>query len=139
MRWRKTEDGYIVRLEKGEEVLSTLTQFVRQQNIQGGTVQGLGAVKDLVLGIFDPHKKEYVKRTFRENLELGNLTGNISYVDGNPMLHCHVTAAGADLRAFAGHLFSAIISATGEFVINPFTDRITRVLDEEVGLNLLEV
>jgi predicted DNA-binding protein with PD1-like motif len=139
MKWRKTEHGYIVRLEKGEEVLGTLTEFVRQQNIQGGTIQGLGAVKDVVIGIFDPRAKEYVKRTLRGDLELGNLTGNISYVNGDPMLHCHVTAAGTDLAAHTGHLFSAIVSVTGEFVITAVSDRLTRALDEQVGLNLLEL
>ena len=139
MKWKEIDRGYIVRLERGEEVLSSLTEFVRQQHIEGGTVQGLGAVKDLVLGIFDPQKQEYVKRTFREDLELANLTGNISYLNGNPMLHCHVTAAGPDLRAYAGHLFSAVVSVTGEFVITTVGPRLTRALDEEVGLNLLKL
>ena len=139
MKWKKIDNGYLVRLERGEEVLSTLTDFVGQQNIQGGTIQGLGAVKDLVLGIFDPEKKGYVKRTFREDLELGNLTGNISYLDGKPLLHCHVTVAGTDLNAYTGHLFSAVVSVTGEFCIRPFSEKITRSLDEEVGLNLLDI
>lgn len=139
MKWKKTNHVFLVRLERGEEVLSTLTAFVKELSIQGGTIQGLGAVKDLVIGIYDPHQKEYVKRTFEEDLELGNLTGNISYFNGNPLLHCHVTAAAADLKAWTGHLFSAVISVTGEFVITPFPERIIRAHDEEVGLNLLNM
>jgi predicted DNA-binding protein with PD1-like motif len=139
MKWKKSDSGYILRLERGEEVLSTLTDFVGLQRIQSGTIQGVGAIKDLVLGIFDPEKKEYVKRTFDEYLEVGNLTGNISYLDGKPLLHCHVTVAGTDLKAYAGHLFSAIISVTGEFSIRPSAEQITRTLDEEVGLNLMNI
>ena len=138
MRWKKTGHFYIIRLERDEEVLSTLTEFVRQQNIQGGMIMGLGAVKDLVLGIYDPHKKEYIKRTFQQDMELGNLTGNISYLNGDPLLHCHVTVAASDLKAYTGHLFSAIVSVTGEYVIYPFPDRMTRTRDEEIGLNLFD-
>ena len=139
MKWKKIDNSFLVRLEKGEEVLSTLTEFVRGQNILGGTVQGLGAVKDLVLGMYNPHTKEYRQQTLNEDLELGNLTGTISYFEGNPILHCHITAAATDLKAYTGHLFSAIVSVTGEFVIRPFSQRIIRSRDEEVGLNLLEI
>ncbi|UCE20356.1 MAG: DNA-binding protein [Gemmatimonadota bacterium] len=139
MKWKKVEGGYLVRLERGEDVLGTLTEFVGRRDIKSGTIQGLGAIKDLVLGIFDPEKKEYIKRTFEEDLELGNLTGNISILDGKPLLHCHVTAAGTDLKAYTGHLFSATVSVTGEFVITPFAEEITRAPDEDVGLNLLDL
>ena len=139
MKWKTIDNGYLVRLERGEEVLSTLADFVGTQKIHSGWIQGLGAIKDLVLGIFDPEKREYVKRTFNEDLELGNLTGNISRLHGEPLLHCHVTVAGTDLKAYTGHLFSAIISVTGEFIITPFSNEITRSLDEEVGLNLLDL
>ena len=139
MKWKKVESGFVLRLEKGEEILTTLTDFVGLQHIQSGTIQGLGAIKDLVLGIFDPELKEYVKQTLNEDLELGNLTGNISYLDGKPLLHCHVTVAGADLKAYTGHLFSAIVSVTGEFFIRPCNEQITRTLDEEVGLNLIHM
>ena len=106
MRWKKAERTYIIRLEKGEEVLSTLTQFVREQNIQGGMIQGLGAVRDLVIGMYDPLQKDYIKRTFNEDLELGNLTGNISHFDGDPVLHCHVSGRerrGRVLFQYRGH------------------------------------
>ena len=139
MKWKKVESGFVLRLERGEEVLTTLTDFVGLQHIQSGTIQGLGAIKDLVLGIFDPEMKEYVKQTLNEDLELGNLTGNISNLDGKPLLHCHVTVAGTDLKAYTGHLLSAIVSVTGEFFIRPFSEQITRALDKEVGLNLLDL
>ena len=139
MKWRQIENRYIVRLEKGEEVLGTLTAFVLDQCIQGGVIHGLGAICDLVLGLYEPQKKEYIRRTFEEDLELGNLTGNISYFEDNPVLHCHATVAASDLRAYTGHLFSARVAVTVECVIIPFAERLTRVRDEQIGLNLLDV
>ncbi len=139
MKWRQIENRYIIRLEKGEEVLGTLTAFVLDRRIQGGVIYGLGAICDLVLGLYEPHKREYIKRTFEEDLELGNLTGNISYFEENPVLHCHVTVAASDLHAYTGHLFSAKVAVTVECVITPFAERLTRVRDEQIGLNLLDI
>jgi predicted DNA-binding protein with PD1-like motif len=139
MKWLKIDRQYVIRLERGEEVQSTMTEFVRRQNIQGGTIQGLGAVKDVELGLYDPHEKVYHKRTFEDDMELGSLTGNISWFEGNPILHCHVTVAAADLQAYTGHLFSATVAVTVEMIITSFSVRLNRARDEEVGLNLLEL
>jgi len=139
MQFKKTPSGFILRLIKGEEVISTLSSFVEEQNILGGFVFGLGAFKDLTLGYFDSHKKEYIKRFFPEDLEFGNLTGSISFLEGKPFVHAHVTAAGADFIAVTGHLFSATISATGEFFIIPSDTKIERKPDSDTGLNLLDL
>lgn len=139
MQFRKVENAFMVRLIKGEEVIAALTSFVEQQKIPGGFVFGLGAFKDATLGYFDSAKKEYVKNHFAEDLEFGSLTGSISYVEGKPFIHAHVVAGGADSKAFFGHLFSATISATGEFFVIPSDSKIERKADPDTGLNLLEL
>ena len=139
MKWTTSDDTCILRLEKGEEVLSTLTDFVRENDIRGGAILGLGAIRDLELGLYDPHEKTYIKRTFPEDMELGNLTGNISWFEGHPVLHCHVTVAAHDLKAYTGHLFSAVVAVTVECVIRPFSKKLTRARDEAIGLNLLDL
>lgn len=139
MRFRKIQNGFLVRLIKGEEVITTLSSFVEEQKILGGFVVGLGALKDLTLGYFDSTRKEYVKKFFPEDFEFGNLTGSISYLEDKPFVHAHVTAGGADFKAVTGHLFSATISATGEFFIIPSESKIERKPDSDTGLNLLEL
>jgi uncharacterized protein len=139
MQFKKIPSGFVLRLIKGEEVISALSSFVKEQNILGGFVFGLGAFKDLTLGYFDSHKKEYIKRFFPEDLEFGNLTGSISFLEGKPFVHAHVTVAGTDFKAVTGHLFSATISATGEFFIIPSDIKIERKPDSDTGLNLLDL
>ena len=139
MQFRKIANGFLIRLIKGEEVVTTLSSFVAEQKIMGGFVFGLGAFKDLTLGYFDSHKKEYIKRFFPEDLEFGNLTGSISFLEGKPFVHAHVTAAGTDFKAVTGHLFSATISATGEFFVIPSESKIERKPDSDTGLNLLDL
>jgi len=139
MQFRKITNGFLVRLMKGEEVISTLSTFIEEQKILGGFVFGLGALKDLTLGYFDSENKTYIKKNFPQDLEFGNVTGSISYFEGKPLVHAHVTACGPDFTAVTGHMFSATISATGEFFILPSDTRIERKPDSETGLNLLEL
>jgi len=63
-----------------------LSSFVDEQKILGGFVFGLGAFKDLTLGYYDSTKKEYIKKFIRDDLEFGNLTGSIAYVEGKPFV-----------------------------------------------------
>jgi predicted DNA-binding protein with PD1-like motif len=139
MYFRKIQNGYLVRLVKGEEVIEALSSFVGEQKIPGGFVFGLGAFRDLTLGFFDSAKEEYQKKLIKEDLEFGNLTASIAYVEGKPFVHAHVSAAGSDMKAFCGHLFSAIISGTGEFMIIPSESKIESKPDQETGLNLLDL
>lgn len=139
MQSKKIQNGFLLRLIKGEEVISSLSSFVEDQKILGGFVLGLGAFRDATLGYFDSAKKEYVKNFFKEDMEFGSLTGSISYVEGKPFVHAHVVAGGPDAKAYFGHLFSATISATGEFFIIPSDTKIERKADPETGLNLLDL
>ena len=139
MQFRKIQNGFLVRLIKGEEVISSLSSFVEEQKIPGGFVFGLGAFKNATLGYFDSAKKEYVKNFFKEDMEFGSLTGSVSYVEGKPFVHAHVVAGGPDAKAYFGHLFSATISATGEFFVIPSDTKVERKPDLQTGLNLLDL
>ncbi len=139
MQFKKIQNGFMLRLIKGEEVISSLSSFVEEQKIPGGFIFGLGAFKDVTLGYFDSDKKEYVKNFFKEDLEFGGFTGSVSYLEGKPFIHAHVVAGGPDAKARFGHLFSATISATGEFFIMPSDTKIERKADPRTGLNLLDL
>lgn len=139
MQFSKVKNGFMLRLIKGEEIIGTLSSFVEEQKIPGGFVFGLGAFKNATLGYFDSTKKEYIKTSFKQDMEFGSLTGSISYVEGKPFVHAHVVSGGADCKAYFGHLFSATISATGEFFVIPSDSRIERKSDAETGLNLLDL
>lgn len=124
---------------KGEEVVQTLEQFFEQQNISSGTISGIGAVKDVELGFYDPEKKEYNSQLFRDDFEIVHFIGNISLRDNRPFLHAHIAVGDSSFRVLGGHLFSAIVSVTGEFVLTPFSKPIHRIHDEETGLKLLDL
>jgi len=64
MKVKKVENGYFLRIDKGEEIISTITDFIARENIQSGAISGIGALTDVELGYFDRVRKEYLKKTF---------------------------------------------------------------------------
>ena len=137
MNCQKTPQGFMVRLEKGEDVHEAFTRLMREKKIGGGSVLGIGTITDVTLGYYDLEKREYLKEHFAGEYELINLTGNLSHADGQPLLHAHVVLSGADMKAFAGHLFAGIIAVTGEFAVTVADTKWQRAFDKETGLKLL--
>ncbi len=139
MFFKKTPDGYLVRLEKGEEVIESLIDLAEKEKIKGGFLYGIGAVKDVSLGYFDTAKKEYQKKSFEKNYEVTSLVGDIFHFEGKPGVHCHVSLSGPDFTAIGGHLFRAVITGTGEFFIHTTDETLKRKKDPSSGLNLLDL
>jgi len=138
MKGFKTKQGYLVRLERGEEVHAALTSWAAETGLQGAALSGLGAVQDVELGFYHLDRREYERRSEQGPFEILSLTGNLSLVSGRPFLHAHVVLLRDDFTVTGGHLFRAVISVTGEFAITHGDLRLTREPDEEVGLSLLE-
>ena len=139
MQYRKVENGYFLRLEKGEEVVSSIAQFTANEKISSGAFFGLGAINNFDLGYYDLEKRKYEKAHFVEDMEVGNITGNIASLDGKPFVHTHVTVSGKDLKAFTGHLFSADVALTLEIFVFASSAKVERKMNPEIGLNLLEL
>ncbi|MCJ7507476.1 MAG: DNA-binding protein [candidate division Zixibacteria bacterium] len=139
MLFQKIKDGYVIRLEKGEEIINSLTDFADKYKIEGGFIYGIGTVNNLTLGYYEAEKKNYLKKSFPDDFELVSLMGNISLLKGNPMVHVHVVISDVNFNTLAGHLFSGTVSVTGEFVILATKDAIERAFDKETGLNLLQL
>lgn len=136
---RKFGDTYIVSVKNHKELVSALTDFVKNERITAGTISGIGAVNRAVLRFFDPATKQYVDKTFEGQMEITNLTGNISTMDGKEYLHLHITLGNSAYQGIAGHLLSADISGAGEFSVQPFPfARLERTFSPEVGLNFYD-
>lgn len=51
MEYRKFSQGYVLRLDPGEEIVSSLTRLVEEEGIQLASVSALGAANDVTIGI----------------------------------------------------------------------------------------
>jgi len=132
---RRTQYGYALRLDSGEEIVASLQAFAAAHGVRAGLISGLGAVGETELGFFVRTTGEYVTRTFTGEHEIGVLTGNFSELDGEPFPHCHIVIAGDDLVAHTGHLFRGVVTVTCEVqvVTDPTTVRRTR--RDELGIS----
>ena len=68
--FKKIKDTYILRLNKGAEIIQSIKDFCNENNIKTGTVQGIGAVNSATFGFFNPENKKYQERTFSDPREM---------------------------------------------------------------------
>lgn len=125
-----------MRMNKGEEIVETLKEFCEKEDIKLGWLKGLGAVGKATIGLFETKEKEYHSVDLEGDFEITSLLGNISRMDGEVYLHLHVNLSDEDYNTRGGHLSKAVISATGEFIIEEIAGEVGREFDKEVGLNL---
>nr|WP_255535028.1 PPC domain-containing DNA-binding protein [Cellulophaga sp. E16_2] len=136
--YKQFGDKYVVSIQNHSEITKAITAFVTEHDIKAGTITGLGAVNEATLRIRDPATKKFVDKIFTEQMEITNITGNISQQNDKHYIHIHVTLGRYDYTALAGHLLTAKINGAGEFVIESFDGTVNRYSDEETGLNLYD-
>jgi len=136
---KKFAGYFIIRLERDEEIVSSITTAAKRFRIRGAFFFGLGVGKDLVLGYYDPHKKKYIKKVFQGEYEFTSLSGNIAYLDNDCIVHCHVTITNQNFEAFGGHLFQGTVPATCEIIVLPLSRSLKRAPDRLTGLKLLDI
>lgn len=130
---------YIIRLEKGEELVNALTRFCMQKNIKNGLFWAIGSVENPTLAHYLVSTKKYTQKTLSGVYEITNLTGNVGLSDGKPLIHAHVTLSDESMRTFGGHLVGAIISATVELHLLQFETAFEKKLDDMIGLKLYDL
>ena len=84
-------------------------------------------------------EKEYYSKEFEGDMEIINLSGNISEMNGEVYIHLHIALGDDSLRVIGGHLNYAYISATGEIIIDLIEGRVDRKYSDEIGINLLDL
>ncbi len=135
MKSREVAGGYVVRLDRGEEAVTSLAAFVKNNNVPCGFLQGIGSIREVELGYFDTQTNVYRRGHFDAAVEVVSLTGNISWLDNEPFVHAHVAIAGPDQNLLGGHFFSGIVAVTLEIFIQVVPGRLTRTKDPDLGFN----
>jgi len=137
MKFKKNGNKWIVRIDKGEEIVQTLTKICKDNKIKLGSLSGIGAADRVTVGLFNTKSKQYQSQELIGDYEITNLSGNISTMNGEIYLHLHIGLSDSKYNAYGGHLTSAVISGTGEIIIEEIDGKIEREFNKEVGLNLL--
>ena len=129
---------HLLKLEKGDEVLSSVVSYVKENNITAGFLTAIGALEKGTMGYFDVEKKKYLNSPFGE-VELLSCTGNIAINKDThePIAHIHIIIGESDGKCFGGHLVNGIVSVTVEIYLVETKPTVFRTKDKETGLHLL--
>jgi hypothetical protein len=139
MKSRQDGSRIFIRLETGEEVLSSLAAIAERHGLGGGWFNGIGAARDVELGYYDLERRDYDRTRVEGEVEIASAAGPLSILDGKPHIHLHAVVSDRQCVPRAGHLFRAVAAATVEFVLLAAERPIERTKDEATGLNLWRV
>jgi predicted DNA-binding protein with PD1-like motif len=134
----KESNKYIIRLDKNDELIESLTSFSEKRNVKTAYFFGIGAAKEIELAWYDVDKKKYVKKMIQEKLEVVSLQGNISRMTDKLIIHSHGIFSDGRMKTIAGHVNKLIVSATCEILLATFKKRINRLYSRDIGLNLMK-
>ena len=138
----KLKKVHYLKLEKGDDILECIVSYCKEQKLSSGAVLGIGAVSNPSLGYFDLDEKTYLQNDYEFNAEILNCSGNIARnaETGEFMAHLHMLVGDPKGKTYGGHLLPGNkITVTGEFVILETKEVLTRAIDEEFKLLLLNL
>ena len=138
MEYRKFGDTYLVRVDRGEEILASLTELGRKEDIRLASVEGLGGVDRAAVCVYDVATRTFSRKEFREPMEMTGLTGTISRMKGQVYLHVHANLCDQELKVHGGHASELWVGATCEMVVRVLPGEVDRRYDPDTGLNILE-
>ncbi|HEX4500875.1 MAG TPA: PPC domain-containing DNA-binding protein [Scandinavium sp.] len=130
--------NYVVILAKGDEVMSGLTDFARQNKVTSASFTGIGAFSHATVAWFDAHRKEYKLIPIKQQVELVSMIGDIALVNNNPAVHTHVSVASSDGTVRGGHLINAFVFPTLELFMTVYPTPLDKQPDEVTGLELID-
>jgi predicted DNA-binding protein with PD1-like motif len=140
MKYQKTDNRYVVRLDKGEQLMECLQEIIAAESITAAWVNGLGGAANAELGYYDLKALEYHWHKFDELMEITSLQGNVSTDELNqPVVHLHGSFSRADFSAIGGHVKELEVGGTVELLITEVPLSLVRRQDDAVGLKLLDL
>jgi predicted DNA-binding protein with PD1-like motif len=133
----KPETTYALVLERGDDVVSTIEGFAREQGLTAARLTAIGAFSAATLGYFDRARKDCERIRVDEQVEVLSLIGDIALADDEPKLHAHVVLGRRDGSTCGGHLLDAKVWPTLEVMLVESPRHLQRRIDAASGLALI--
>jgi predicted DNA-binding protein with PD1-like motif len=136
---KSRKDGLLlVRLSDGDDLEGGLRQVLKEEGVTSAVVVGgVGMVRNAALSLY-VGKGQYETVPVDDPAELCALSGNVSTMDGEVVIHLHTTVGMSGGAALAGHLSRGQVNMTAEIAIMVTPQKLVRVSDRETGLRLLK-
>jgi predicted DNA-binding protein with PD1-like motif len=138
MEYRRFDKTYYIRADRGDEIISSILEVCRRENIRSAVYGGIGGCSSAEIQTFIPETGAFELREISGMLELVSLSGSITSDDNGELYH-HTHAAfsfkNEDGHGMAaGHIKSVTVLYTAEIELRPVTGGvIKRKKDPETG------
>lgn len=140
MQFGKIDDkNFLIRFEKGDDLLPTLKTFCQQQNIKNATFTAIGSIENPTLAHYRSDSKKYTEKNIEGIFEVTSLLGNVGLMGDDLIIHPHATVSNDQMQLFGGHLVKATVSATLEMTLTILPSTFAKKHSEEIGLNLYDL
>lgn len=141
-RWIRDEGSektLVLVFDAGDEVVSVVTDFAKENNISAASLTAVGAFSGATLGYFDVERKEYERIPVEEQVEVFSMIGDIALNEGEPKLHAHVVIGRRDGTTRGWHLLEAYVRPTLEVIVVESPAHLRKKTSEELGLALIDL
>jgi len=141
MRGKEMTRGksYRIRLGKGEHIFDSLGAFCKSEKVVHADICAIGAIEGARIGAYLLSEKKYVETQYGGVWEVCSLTGNVSIVNDVPFIHAHIVISDEHNNTVGGHLFGGVVGVTLEVSLTAYSEPLARVLDDTIGLSLLDL
>ena len=130
--------NYAIILAKGDEVMSGLTDFARQNKVTSASFTAIGAFSRATVAWFDDGRKEFKLVPIEQQVELVSMIGDIALVNDQPAVHAHVAVASSDGTVRGGHVINAFVFPTLELFMTVYPTPLHKESDKATGLKLID-
>lgn len=138
MDYRKYNDTFYIRMDKGDEIIGCIKDVCKKEGIKSCIFNGIGGCSEAQVQTFIPETGSFETQTLCGMLELVSLNGNIiNDEQGEPYQHSHALFAykkGEEHCVAGGHIKSITVLYTAEIEMRPVRGGvINRQYDPETG------
>ncbi len=133
------EKTYALIFATGDEVMSGLLAFAKEQGLAGSRFTAIGGFSSATLGYFEWTTKQYKQIPVNEQVEVLTLAGDIALDQGAPKVHAHVILGRSDATTLGGHLIEAQVRPTLEVVLEESPVHLRRRMDSASGIALIDL
>lgn len=133
----KEGPAYVLRPAFGTDLVKELQTFINERGINLAWISGVGAVTRAGLRYYDQVEKSWLDIDVDKNLEVVSMLGNVSLLNGEPIVHVHITLSDEEGRCYGGHVGPNTIVFNMEILVTTLSGPpVTRKLDTDTGLTL---
>ena len=122
MEYRNYNNVIYLRLDKGDEVLSSILGVCKKEGVRSCVFAGIGGCDYAKIGTFVIEKGTYNNFEKEGMLELASLNGDIKETDQGPQIHAHACLSfeeDGQNKLIGGHLLALRVLITAEIEIRP--------------------